>query len=144
MAAFRPLSAATTLWFPPVALGTPVHGALAPYAGAQQGSSPDGLALSGDTLYVANAGNSDVAVVHLGAPDQVRGLIPTAWYPTGVAVAPDGAELYVLNAKGLGTGPNTQPGPNPYRAAISARSSLLGLVIATRSPCARKGQPVAA
>jgi YVTN family beta-propeller protein len=106
---------------------------LAPYEGAQQGSSPDALALSGDTLYVANAGNSDVAVVRLGAPDQVLGLIPTAWYPTGLAVAPDGGELYVLNAKGLGTGPNAQAGPNPYRASTPANQFVGSMAVGSLS-----------
>jgi YVTN family beta-propeller protein len=124
---------------------------LRPYAGAAQGSSPNALAVSpeGDTLYVANAGNNDVAVVRLaelddaararlaaranrrpGPPappaarqddrgdhptgDSVAGLIPAAWYPTGLAVSPDGDRLYVANAKGLGAGPNLD-GPNPYR-----------------------------
>ncbi|HLZ26699.1 MAG TPA: bifunctional YncE family protein/alkaline phosphatase family protein [Chloroflexota bacterium] len=106
---------------------------LAPYAGAQQGSSPDGLALDGDTLYVANAGNSDIAVVHLGAPDEVRGLIPTAWYPTAVAVAPDGGEVYVVNAKGLGTGPNGQAGPNPYKASTPASQYVASMAVGSLS-----------
>jgi YVTN family beta-propeller protein len=86
---------------------------LAPYEDAPHGTSPNALAVSGDTLYVANAGNNDVAVIQLGTPDRVRGLIPTAWYPTAVALAPAGDELYVVNAKGLGTGPNPN-GPSPY------------------------------
>jgi YVTN family beta-propeller protein len=87
---------------------------LAPYPGAQQGSSPNALAVEGDRLYVANAGNNDVAVIELGPSDVVSGLIPTAWYPTAIAVAPDGSELYIVNAKGLGAGPNPN-GPSPYR-----------------------------
>jgi YVTN family beta-propeller protein len=106
---------------------------LAPYEGAQQGSSPDALALSGDTLYVANAGNSDVAVVRLGDPDQVRGLIPTAWYPTAVAVAADGGELYVVNAKGLGTGPNAQAGPSPYQPRTPANQYVASMAVGSLS-----------
>lgn len=49
----------------------------------------------------------------LRIPERVTGMIPTAWYPTGLAIAPDGNELYVANAKGLGAGPNPR-GPNPY------------------------------
>jgi YVTN family beta-propeller protein len=97
---------------------------LAPYRKAPSGSQPDALAIStdGSSLYVANAGDNDVAVVDLrlhangqsngsddkgnqGGNGQVRGLIPTAWYPTGVFLA--GQNLVVLNAKGLGAGPNT-------------------------------------
>ena len=61
--------------------------ALSPYAGAQVGSNPDALALDrdGNTLYVANSGNNDVAVVDAG-PGRIRGLIPTAWYPSSLAM----------------------------------------------------------
>ncbi|MDQ2882606.1 MAG: bifunctional YncE family protein/alkaline phosphatase family protein [Actinomycetota bacterium] len=87
---------------------------LAPYRGASVGSNPDALALSRDarTLYVANAGNNDVAVIDLKS-GHVQGLIPTAWYPTGL-VATDRA-LFITNGKGLGAGPNNGLGhPNPY------------------------------
>jgi acid phosphatase len=92
---------------------------LSPYPGAIQGSSPDALTVSpdGKTLYVANAANNDVAVIALGTAqgqDKVQGLIPTAWYPTALLLSDNGTELDVLNAKGLGAGPNTG-GPNPYK-----------------------------
>src|SRR5262249_19694956 len=91
---------------------------LSPYPGSRQGSSPDALTVSpdGKTLYVANAANNDVAVIALGAKpgtDKVQGLIPTAWYPTALLLSRKGKELDVLNAKGLGAGPNPS-GPNPY------------------------------
>ncbi|HMA46312.1 MAG TPA: alkaline phosphatase family protein, partial [Frankiaceae bacterium] len=92
---------------------------LAPYRGAPVGSSPDALAVSPDgrSLYVANAGDDDVAVVDLRkGRERVRGLIPTGWYPTGVEIGSDGRRLFVLNAKGLGAGPNPN-GPNPYTDA---------------------------
>src|SRR5262249_60361800 len=56
------------------------------------------------------------AVIQLGArqgDDKVQGLIPTAWYPTAIVLSNNGKELDVLNAKGLGAGPNPN-GPNPY------------------------------
>jgi YVTN family beta-propeller protein len=98
---------------------------LAPYHGAPTGSQPDALTVSkdGKTLYVANAGNNDIGVIDLGKPlsenhgenendnDQklkIKGLIPTAWYPTGVYLGKDEKELLVLNAKGLGAGPNSK------------------------------------
>ena len=99
---------------------------LAPYADAQQGSSPNALAVHGNTLYVANAGNNDVAVIQLGATDQVRGLIPTAWYPTALAVSASGNELYVVNAKGLGAGPNSVNGPNPYGPGFTPANQYVG------------------
>jgi YVTN family beta-propeller protein len=89
---------------------------LAPYHGAPAGSQPDALTVSADgkTLYVANSLNNDIAVIGLGEDGgnlqeaKVEGLIPTAWYPTGVYLVQDGKQLMVLNAKGLGAGPNNQ------------------------------------
>ncbi|HXH27397.1 MAG TPA: bifunctional YncE family protein/alkaline phosphatase family protein [Candidatus Polarisedimenticolia bacterium] len=85
---------------------------LRPYAGAPVGASPNALALSSDgkTLYVANAGDNDIAVVTLARAggtkgDTVAGLIPTAWYPSGVALDVSGKTLFVINMKGLGVGP---------------------------------------
>ena len=75
----------------------------APYPGAPPGSVPDALAIAGGRLFVANAGNDDVAVYALRDGRRL-GLIPTGWYPSALAVA-DGA-LYVTAAKGLGSGPN--------------------------------------
>lgn len=106
--------------------------ALAPRPGALVGCSPNALAVApdGSTLYVANAGNNDVAVIYLVGPsagrlasrlpplDTVAGLIPTAWYPTSLALSPDGNILYVANAKGLGAGPNGHLRGNSYIAAL--------------------------
>ncbi len=74
-----------------------------PYTGAASGSYPDALALHGDRLYVANAGNDDVAVIdtHTGT---VLGLVPTGWYPT--ALLATRRSLYIVAGKGLGSGPN--------------------------------------
>ncbi len=82
---------------------------LAPYPGAEIGSNPDALALSADgaTLYVANSGNNDVAVLDLAA-GRIRGLVPTGWYPAALSIV-DG-QLLVANAKGLGSGPNAGTG----------------------------------
>jgi YVTN family beta-propeller protein len=89
---------------------------LRPYAGAPVGASPNALVLSpgGGTLYVANAGDNDLAVVRLGSAgatsgDRVLGLIPTGWYPSGVAIDPTGTTLFATNMNGLGIGPNLEP-----------------------------------
>jgi YVTN family beta-propeller protein len=76
-----------------------------PYPDAPPGSYPDALAVSGGNLFVANAGNDDVAVFDL-ATGKRRGLIPTGWYPSALTVARHA--LYVVSAKGLGTGPDLQ------------------------------------
>jgi YVTN family beta-propeller protein len=96
---------------------------LAPYRGAPVGTSPQGLSISpdGSTLYVADAGNNDVAVVRLakkaGQKDKVTGLIPTGWYPTTVTLSHDGSHLLITNAKGMGAGPNPN-GPNPTQSGL--------------------------
>lgn len=102
---------------------------LRPYPGAQVGSNPDALALSPDgrSLYVADSGDNDLAVVST-ADGRTRGLIPTAWYPTGVVA--DGGRLYVVNAKGLGAGPNDGPGyPNPVSSAPQSPDQYSGSMI---------------
>ncbi len=74
-----------------------------PYRGAPPGSYPDALATAHGDLFVANAGNDDVAVYSLATGKRL-GLIPTGWYPSDLAIGHD--SLYVVAAKGLGTGPN--------------------------------------
>lgn len=70
------------------------------------GSASTGLALSSDekTLYVTSAGNNAIAVVKLGTAggrSELRGFLPTDWYPG--AIAADTTNLYVVNVKGLGS-----------------------------------------
>jgi YVTN family beta-propeller protein len=90
------------------------------------GSTPDALALTPDqkTLYVANADNNDVAVIDISnrRESRIRGFIPTGWYPSAVAVSPDGKKLFVGVGKGLSYGRNfpahnemplQSKGPNP-------------------------------
>ena len=82
------------------------------------GATPCSLALSrdGSRLYVANSGENDVEVVDISRPDHsvVLGFIPTGQYPSAVAVTPDGKNLVIGIAKGLGSGPNvptSRPAP---------------------------------
>jgi hypothetical protein len=103
-----------------------------PPAGPSEGSTPNALALDpgGRRLLVAEADSNAVAVFDLSPAtagvaaeggegrsaggDRLAGRIPTEWYPTALAVSPDG--LVVVNGKGRGTGPNPanhQPGRRP-------------------------------
>jgi len=87
--------------------------------GVPPGNSPEGLALQGDDLYVANAHSNSVAVVELNneisqnggnrtsqegrlapARSTVRGFIPTGQYPSAVAVV--GQTVFIGNGKGTG------------------------------------------
>jgi YVTN family beta-propeller protein len=86
---------------------------LSPYKGAPFGSMPNGLAISSDdgTLFVSNGGNNDVACIDTKTL-KIKGLIPTAWYPSALILSKDDKALFVANMKGLGAGPNPK-GPNP-------------------------------
>ena len=109
---------------------------LLPKGQALGGAGSNSLALTPDgrTLLVTNGGQNDVAVVRLGpvatgvAPakpkdddgehpaasrSSVVGLIPTGWYPTGVAVSRDASRLFVINGK-------SNAGPNP----LACRNTL--------------------
>jgi DNA-binding beta-propeller fold protein YncE len=118
-------------------------GPRAPGRPALGGAGSNALALSPDgrTLLVSNGGENAVAFVALDAaargeatakasdPDgdgdddgksaaapgsHVVGLAPTGWYPTGVAVRPDGRQIYVVNGKS-----NTGPVPLGCRNSLA-------------------------
>lgn len=76
-----------------------------PDAGLPFGSAPGGLAIDAARrrLYVANGGNNAVAVVSLEQKDapEVRGFIPTGWYPGALAIA--NGRIFVANVKGYGS-----------------------------------------
>ena len=80
---------------------------------APEGCTPDALAISpdGETLFVANADNNCVVVIDIEEENesQVKGMIPTGWYPTSVAVTLDGKNLLV----GVGKGNQTKANPIP-------------------------------
>lgn len=90
---------------------------LALNAGAPPGQTPAGMALSDDgaTLFVAESGFNDVAVVDV-ASGRLRARIPTAWYPTDLIFVSRSTvgkkdprpkpQLWILNAQGLGSQPD--------------------------------------
>src|SRR4030095_14848020 len=71
------------------------------------GSAPNAVTVSpdGHTLYVANAAENAVAIVDPDAEsaNPVRGLIPTGWYPTAVALDGTGQQLFIASGYGFGS-----------------------------------------
>ncbi|MBU6430716.1 MAG: hypothetical protein KGR26_16980, partial [Cyanobacteria bacterium REEB65] len=93
---------------------------------------PSALAIAGDRLYVALSGVNAIAVLNRQT-GQEEFRIPTAWYPSAVAIA--GKSLLIACAKGTGSGPSTTDpqavkhmpgllewGPVPQRAPAGSAS----------------------
>lgn len=78
--------------------------------GEAVGLSPVALARdeARNRLYVACAQKNSLEVLAL-ADGRHLGSIPTGWYPTAVVPATDGQHLFVINGKGVGSGPLTEP-----------------------------------
>ena len=72
---------------------------------ALRGVMPSGLALRDGRLYVAESGINAVAVVDTSSMRVVE-HIPAGWNPSSVALSPDGKTLFIVNAKGKGSGAN--------------------------------------
>ena len=104
-----------------------IHTPLFPQA--PEGSTPDALAIApdGETLFVANADNNCIAVIDIEAPrrSQVKGFIPTGWYPTSVAVTPDEKSLLIGVGKGNVTGSNKVE-DEKFKAALAKERDETG------------------
>jgi DNA-binding beta-propeller fold protein YncE len=74
------------------------------------GLAPSALLVSPDvsTVYVACGGINAVLVLD-GANGKIRGMIPTGWYPNGLALSPDGRYLAVSTLLGVGSGWQEKP-----------------------------------
>lgn len=72
-----------------------------------RGLIPFGLAISPDQkrLYVAESGINAIGVIDLESLKLI-GHIPAGWFPSKLAITPDGQNIIVANAKGFGSGPN--------------------------------------
>jgi YVTN family beta-propeller protein len=70
-----------------------------------RGVMPVGLAQDSQRLYVTEAGINAVAVIDKES-GRVLGHIGTGWYPAAAALSPNQKQLYVVNNKGKGAGPN--------------------------------------
>ena len=100
------------------------------------GSTPNSVALTPDEtkLFVANAGNNDVAVFDVANPghSSALGFIPVGKYPTSVRVTPDGRRLLVANGKGIAPKANPE-GPQPGRRSEGKSQYIGDLVPGTLS-----------
>ena len=79
--------------------------AIQPFSQAVRGIAPTALQVSADggTLYAACGGINAVAVIDTGT-GKIRGMIPTGWYPNGLALEPGGRYLAVSSLLGPGSG----------------------------------------
>src|SRR6266498_3811076 len=100
---------------------------IAPFRERNIGLAPTAVALSPDatTLFVTLGGVNAVAVYSLPAA-QLRGLIPTGWYPTSIDVSPDGGghAIAVGTLFGVGSGVGTTLGltgryVHSYRGSVN-------------------------
>src|SRR5262249_26870557 len=77
----------------------------------------------GTRLYVACGGINAVAVIDIAA-GRLGGLIPTAWYPSGVALDAAGHYLAVSSLLGPGSGWRESPGKRFVHANRGSRAVL--------------------
>lgn len=76
-----------------------------PFSQTVRGIAPTALQVSADgaTLYTACGGINAIAIIE-AATGKIRGLIPTGWYPNGLALDPSGQYLAVSSLLGPGSG----------------------------------------
>jgi YVTN family beta-propeller protein len=110
------------------------------YDQAPEGSTPNSVALDPEdeeTLYIANADNNNVCVVDVDEPGDstVLGFIPAGWYPSAVAVGPEGEKLYIGNGKGVASyatphGPHAPIQPEDGKSATvkSLQKGAIGIL----------------
>ncbi len=76
-----------------------------PFSQKVKGIAPTAIEVSSDgrTIYVACGGINAIAVIDAGT-GTLRGMIPTAWYPNGLALDASGTHLAVSALLGAGSG----------------------------------------
>ena len=94
-----------------------------PFSESVRGIAPTALQVSSDgkTLFVACGGINAVAVINT-ADGIVKGLIPTGWYPNGLAIDPAGEYLAISSLLGAGSGWRDAPKQryvHSYRGSVS-------------------------
>jgi YVTN family beta-propeller protein len=102
-----------------------------------RGLLPIGLAFHEATgwLLVAEAGANAVAVIDTKQMKLI-GHLPVGWFPARILV--DGDTVYVSNAKGQGTGPNTALLSDEHFASTLRRGSITEFPIPAESELAEK------
>jgi len=99
------------------------------------GATPLGMTLSADerTLYVSVADMNSVAVIDL-EKNELDNLIDVGWYPTSVALSPDGKRLFVANAKGVqARNPNGAPVRNWGQYAPNILEGTVSMIDVTKA-----------
>jgi YVTN family beta-propeller protein len=116
------------------------HIPIAPFRERKVGLAPTALALSHDqrTLYVALGGVNAVAaydVSRTAAAPALKGLIPTAWYPSSIDVSPDDRYIAVGSLFGVGSGEGATGGLRA-RYVFAIRGSVHVVAVPTASELA--------
>ena len=98
-----------------------------PRIDAFRGLIPFGVELSNDEtkLYIALSGLNCICVMDTRTLS-VLGYIPTGWFPTKLHISPDNKTLYVVTARGLGSGPNGGEGFVLTKAGTYVGDIMLG------------------
>lgn len=98
-----------------------------PRIDSYRGLIPFGISLSSDEskLFVALSGLNAIGVIDTKTSD-VLGYIPVGWFPTKLRVSPDDRFLYVVTARGLGSGPNGGRGFVLTKAGTYVGDIMLG------------------
>jgi YVTN family beta-propeller protein len=98
---------------------------------APEGSTPNALALdrANALLYIANADNNDIAVVHAEgrSKHEVVGFMPSGWYPSALAYLPKQQKLYIGNSKGAGSYPDIHGPESPLPLGTEKSGSIKSL-----------------
>lgn len=103
-------------------------------------SYPQGVAVYGSTLYVANTSGASISAIALTPPNYPMVSIqltypsgaPPLTQPTGLAVSKDGTTLYVANWSGPVV--NSQPGPGFIDAVNIATGAVTPLASGLNNP----------
>ncbi|MCW5935913.1 MAG: hypothetical protein KIT11_01215 [Fimbriimonadaceae bacterium] len=106
-----------------------------PEVNALRGVIPSGMAMdrAGKTLYVCASGLNAVVVID-PKKGEVKGMLPTGWFPMQLRLNADETKLYVACQKGLGRGPRGPKHPRPESDERHGLSDMPGMVLETEVP----------